>query len=84
MVGFDHKSHKTAKHTQTTGSPTKILGVREENEQLFINQRTTTIEANSSNIDFYSQNRTAVTDWKTNDQASDITLDQVKILTRNR
>ena len=39
---------------QTTGSPTKILGAREENEQLFINQGTTIIitMANSFNIDF--------------------------------
>ena len=69
---------------QATGSPTKILGAREENEQLFINQGTTIIEANSSDIDFPSQNPTAVTDWKTNDQASDVTLDQIKLLTRNQ
>lgn len=61
---------------QTTGSPTKILGTEEENEQLFINQGT-------FNIDFSSQNPTAVTDLKTIDQASDRTLDQIKLLTRN-
>lgn len=61
---------------QTTGSPTKILGTEEENEQLFINQGT-------FNIDFPSQNPTAVTDLKTIDQASDRTLDQIKLLTRN-
>lgn len=55
-VGFDHKSHQIAKHMQTTGSPTKILGAREENEQQFINQGTTIIEAISSDIDFHSQN----------------------------
>ena len=36
VVGFDHKSHQIAKHMQTTGSPTKILGAREENEQLTV------------------------------------------------
>ena len=54
------------------------------NNLLFINQGTTILEANSSDIDFPSQNPTAVIDWKTNDQASDITLDQIKILTRNQ
>ena len=84
VVGFDHKSHQIAKHMQTTGSPTKILGAREDNEQLFINQATTITEANSSDIDFASQNQTAFTDSKTNDQASDITLDQIKHLTINQ
>ena len=84
VVGFDHKSHQIAKHMQTTGSPTKIPGAREENVQLFINQGTTILEANSSDIDFPSQKPTAVTDWKSNDQASDITLDQIKSLTRNQ
>lgn len=84
MVGFDQKSYQIAKHMQTTGSPTKILGAGEENEQLFINnQGTTIIEANSFDIDFHSQNPVAVTDLKTNDQASDITLDQIKLSTRN-
>lgn len=69
---------------QTTGIPTKILGTGEENEQLFIIQGTTIIEANSFNIDLHGQNPTAVTVLKTNDQASDITLDQnIKLLTRN-
>ena len=34
-------------------------------------------------MDLHSQNPTAVTVLKTNDQASDITLDQIKLLTRN-
>ena len=72
MVAFDQKSSLIAKQMQTTGSPTKILGTGEENEQLFIIQGTTIIiEANSFNIDLHSQNPTAVTD-----QASHITLDQ--------
>lgn len=83
VVGFDQKSYLIAKHMQTTGSPTKILGTGEEKEQLFIIQGTTVIEANSFNIDLHSQNPTAVTVLKTNDQASDITLDQIKFLTRN-
>lgn len=68
---------------QTTCSPTKIVGAEGENKQLFINHGTTIIEVGSSNIDFLSQNPTVATAWKTNDQASDITLDQIKLLTRN-
>lgn len=58
-------------------SPTKTVVAREENEQLFIIQGTTIIEANSSDIDFPSQNPTAITNWKTSDQS------QI-LLTRNQ
>lgn len=52
VIGFDNKSHLQAIHFQNTGSPSKILSAREDDSQLFVNQYTSLIKANPSDVKF--------------------------------
>ena len=51
-IGFDQKSHQQAIHFNKTKSLSKISSAREDDGQIFINQYTSLIKANSSDVNF--------------------------------
>ena len=88
-IGFDQKSHQQAIHFEKTKSPSKILSAREDDGQIFINQYTSLIKANSSDINFdpCKEQSPAGTSSSANlpdSSATDITLQQLDKLTRNQ
>ena len=86
VVGFDRSSHEKALHFQNTGTPTKLLSPNDKDGQLFVNEYTTLVKANPSDVNFES-NETACTSDQSNlptTNAIDITLDQLPTLTRNQ
>lgn len=87
-IGFDQKSHQQVIHFERTKSPSKILSAREDDGQIFINQYTSLIKANSSDINFgpCKEQSPAGTSSSLNlpdSSATDITLQQLDKLTRN-
>lgn len=52
VIGFDQKTHQQAIHFEKTKSPSKILSAREDDGQIFINQYTSLLKANSSDVNF--------------------------------
>lgn len=54
VVGFDKKNHEQALHYKT-GSPLKLVGVKEQEGQLFINSTTSIIQVNATDVDFESK-----------------------------
>lgn len=48
IVGFDKKTHDQAVHYQTTGGPLKLVGVKEQDGQFFINQTSAIMQVNAN------------------------------------
>ena len=87
VVGFDRTTHEQALHFQSTGIPTKLLSPNDKDGQLFVNEYTTLVKANPSDVNFESNGEVCT---MRSDQpilattsAIDITLDQLPTLTRN-
>ena len=55
VVGFDKKNHEQALHCNKTGSPLKLVGVTEQDDQLFINSATSIVKVNATDVDFESK-----------------------------
>ena len=89
VIGFDQKTHQQAIHFEKTKSPSKILSAREDDGQIFINQYTSLIKANSSDVNFdpckeHSPAGTSSSANLPDSSATDITLQQLDKLTRNQ
>ena len=89
VIGFDQKTHQHFIHFEKTKSPSKILSAREDDGQIFINQYTSLIKANSSDVNFdpCKEHSSAGTSSSANlpdSSATDITLQQLDKLTRNQ
>ena len=89
VIGFDQKTHQQAIHYEKTKSPSKILSAREDDGQIFINQYTSLIKANSSDVNFdpckeHSPAGTSSSANLPDSSATDITLQQLDKLTRNQ
>lgn len=48
------KNHEQALHYNKTGSPLKLVGVKEQDGQLFINSTKSIIQVNATDVDFES------------------------------
>ena len=88
VIGFDQKTHQHFIHFEKTKSPSKILSAREDDGQIFINQYTSLIKANSSDVNFdpckeHSPAGTSSSANLPDSSATDITLQQLDKLTRN-
>lgn len=89
VIGFDQKTHQHFIHFEKTKSPSKILSAREDDGQIFINQYTSLIKANSSDVNFdpckeHSPAGTSSSANLPDSSATDITLQQLDKLTRNQ
>lgn len=89
IVGFDKKTHDQAVHYQTTGGPLKLVGVKEQDGQFFINQTSAIMQVNANDVDFQNKPPSSIaTSSSSNDNpgtvASDITLGEIHTLTRNQ
>ena len=87
-VGFDEKNHEQALHYNKTGSPLKLVGVTEQDDQLFINSATSIVKVNATDVDFESKPPQDDANTNINSQpettAANITLAEMQKLTRNQ
>lgn len=87
VVGFDRKYHQQALHFQNTGTPIRVLNANEKTDNLFINNHSTIVKANSGDIHFESTKPPTDSPTKSNlpqGGAIQITLNQLNMLTRNQ
>lgn len=87
VVGFDRKYHQQALHLQNTGTPIRVLNANEKADNLFINNHSTIVKANSGDIHFESTKPPTDSPTKYNlpqAGAIQITLNQLNMLTRNQ
>ena len=88
VVGFDKKNHEQALHYNKTGSPLKLVGVKEQEGQLFINSTTSIIQVNATDVDFESKPPQDDANTCINNPpetvAANITLAEMQKLTRNQ
>lgn len=82
------KNYEQALHYNKTGSPLKLVGVKEQDGQLFINSTTSIIQVNATDLDFESKPTRDDTTTSINNQpetiAANITLAEMQKLTRNK
>ena len=87
VVGFDRKNHQQVLLFYNSGTPVRLLNANEKDENLFVNNHSTIVKANSGDMHFKS------TQPSTNEpsnstlphgKAIEISLDQVNLLTRNQ
>jgi len=82
------KNYEQALHYNKTGSPLKLVGVKEQDSQLFINSTTSIIQVNATDLDFESKPTQDDATTSINNQpetiAANITLAEMQKLTRNQ
>lgn len=88
VVGFNKKKHEQALHYKKTRSPLKLVGVKEQDGQLFINSWTSIIQVNATDVDFESNPPQDDANISINNQpetiAANITLVEMQKLTHNQ
>ena len=87
MLGFDHKNHHQALLFQNTGTPVRVLNANKNDDNLFVNNHSTIVKANSGDIHFESTQPSTNTPSNAtlpHGNAIEISLRQVNSLTRNR
>ena len=57
VVGFDRKYQQQTLHLQNTGTPLRVLNANEKAGNLFINNHSSIVKANSGDIHFESTNQ---------------------------
>ena len=82
------KNHEQALHYNKTGSPLKLVGVTQQDDQLFINSATSIVKVNATDVDFEIKPPLDDANANTNSQpettAANITLGEMQKLTRNQ
>ena len=83
VIGFDKKSHTQAQHFHTAGRPTKLLNINAKQDEIFINQTSSIVQAESSDVNFQSIPPTSQHQPNFLD-ATDITLKELNDLSRKQ
>ena len=87
VVGFDRKNHQQALLFQNAGTPVRVLNANEKDDNLFVNNHSTIVKANSGDIHFEStqpSSNTSTNSTLPHGNAIQISLSQVNSLTRNQ
>ena len=87
VVGFDRKNHQQALLFQNAGAPVRVLNANEKDDNLFVNNHSTIVKANSDDIHFEStqpSSNTSTNSTLPHGNAIQISLSQVNSLTRNQ